>query len=410
MTAPGASGVLIPALIFAATYTVVAIGRLPFLRLDRAGAALLGAALMVASGTLSLDEAYRAIDFATITLLLGMMLIVVYLRLSGFFGLVTGFAARHARAPLLLLACVIVIAGVLSAFLVNDAVCLMLTPLVIETAKSLERRPLPYLLALAMASNIGSVATITGNPQNMIIGSLSGIGYAAFAAALAPIAIGGLILVFALIALGHTGDFFRATEGRALDLRVRVNRPLLISALGATAAAIGGFFLGIAPAKVAIVLGAVLLLYPIKPQRVYREVDWSLLLLFVGLFIVLAGAEKALLTPELRAAVANAGLARVPVLTLVAAVLSNVVSNVPAVLALAPFLRGIADPDRAWLVLAMASTFAGNFTILGSVANLIVVEQARRHAVVIGFWAYFRIGAPLTLATLALGAWWLMRA
>jgi Na+/H+ antiporter NhaD/arsenite permease-like protein len=407
MDSGGATGLLIPALIFIATYAVIAIGRLPFLRLDRAGAALLGAALMVASGTLSLEEAYRAIDFATITLLLGMMLIVAHLRLSGFFAVVTGFAARHARAPLLLLAGVVLLAGVLSAFLVNDAVCLMLTPLVIETAKRLERRPLPYLLALAMASNIGSVATITGNPQNMIIGSLSQISYAAFAAALTPVALGGLILVFALTALGHRDDFARPAAPRSGSLRIRVDRPLLVSSLAATGLAIAGFFLGIAPAKVAIVLGALLLLYPIKPQRVYREIDWSLLLLFVGLFIVLAGAEKALLTPELRAAVANAGLARVPVLTLVAALLSNVVSNVPAVLALAPFLRGIADPDRAWLALAMASTFAGNFTILGSVANLIVVEQARRHAVVIGFWAYFRVGAPLTLATLALGAWWL---
>jgi Na+/H+ antiporter NhaD/arsenite permease-like protein len=144
-----------------------------------------------------------------------------------------------------------------------------------------------------------------------------------------------------------------------------------------------------------------------KPQRVYREIDWSLLLLFVGLFIVLAGAEKALLTPAVRDAVASAGLGHVAVLTVIAAVLSNLVSNVPAVLVLAPFLRGIADPTRAWLVLAMASTLAGNFTILGSVANLIVVERAHRQAVDIGFWDYFRIGAPLTLATLALGAWWL---
>ena len=400
---------LIPALIFAATYLVVAVGRVPFFRLDRAGAALLGAALMVASGTLSLDEAYRAIDFATITLLLGMMLIVANLRLSGFFGLVTSFAARHARAPLGLLGCVIAIAGVLSAFLVNDAVCLMLTPLVAETAKRLGRRPLPYLLALAMASNIGSVATITGNPQNMMIGSFSGIAYGAFAAALTPVAVAGLLLVFLLIAAVHRGEFFhQPAKGEVAPPRPRVNRGLLASALLATVLAIAGFFAGIAPAKVAIVLGALLLLHPIKPQRVYREIDWSLLLLFVGLFIVLAGAEKALLTPELRAAVANAGLARVPVLTAISAALSNLVSNVPAVMALAPFVRPLADAQRAWLVLAMASTLAGNFTILGSVANLIVVEQARRQAIAIGFWDYFRIGAPLTLATLALGAWRLM--
>jgi Na+/H+ antiporter NhaD/arsenite permease-like protein len=399
--------VVIAGLIFAATYGIVALGRLPFLRLDRAGAALLGAALMVASGTLSLDEAYRAIDFATITLLLGMMLIVANLRLSGFFGWVTDFAARHARAPLMLLGCVIGISGVLSAFLVNDAVCLMLTPLVIETVKRLDRRPLPYLLALVMASNIGSVATITGNPQNMIIGSLSQLRYADFAAALAPLALAGLVLVFAFIAAIYRGDFFRPAAQREVHLRLRINRALLASSLAATGLAIIGFFLGIAPAKVAIVLGALLLLHPIKPHRVYREIDWSLLVLFVGLFIVLAGAEKTLLTPALRDAVANAGLARVPVLTIAAGVLSNLVSNVPAVLALAPFLRGIAEPQRAWLVLAMASTFAGNFTILGSVANLIVIEQARRHAVMIGFWAYFRVGAPLTVATLALGAWWL---
>ena len=388
-TETGVTALLIPTLIFAATYITVAIGRLPFFRLDRAGAALLGAALMVASGTLSLDEAYRAIDFGTITLLLGMMLIVAHLRLSGFFGLVTSFAAAYARAPLMLLACVIVISGVLSAFLVNDAVCLMLTPLVIETAKRLDRRPLPYLLALVMASNIGSVATITGNPQNMIIGNLSGISYSAFAAALTPAALAGLVLVFGFTAASSPGDFFRAAAARGIRLAPRISRSLLATSLTATLLAIAGFFLGIAPAKVAIVLGALLLLHPIKPHRVYREIDWSLLVLFVGLFIVLAGAEKALLTPELRAAVAAVGLARVPVLTAIAAVLSNLVSNVPAVLALAPFLHGIAEPQRAWLVLAMASTFAGNFTILGSVANLIVVEQARRHAVTIGFSGLF---------------------
>ncbi|HEY1506787.1 MAG TPA: anion transporter [Stellaceae bacterium] len=398
---------LLAALIFAATYLIVALGRLPFLRLDRAGAALLGAALMVATGTLSLDEAYRAIDFGTITLLLGMMLIVAHLRLSGFFTVVTASIARRARGPLFLLGAIIVITGVLSAFLVNDAVCLMLTPLVIETTKRLGRRPLPYLLSLAMASNIGSVATITGNPQNMMIGSLSHLPYVAFTAALTPIALAGLVVLFAAITAFHPGDFFRANDPGSAALQPRVHPGLLVAALGATVLAIIGFFAGIAPAKVAIVLGTLLLLYPIKPQRVYREIDWSLLLLFVGLFIVLAGAEKALITPALRDAVAQAGLARVPVLTVVAAVLSNLVSNVPAVLVLAPFLHNIANPDRAWLVLAMASTFAANFTVLGSVANLIVVEQARQRGVSIGFWAYFRVGAPLTLATLALGAWWL---
>jgi Na+/H+ antiporter NhaD/arsenite permease-like protein len=399
--------VLVPGLIFLATYIVIAIGGLPFARLDRAGAALLGASLMVASGALSLGEAYRAVDFGTITLLLGMMIIVANLRLSGFFGLATGLVARHARGPLILLGGIILISGVLSAFLVNDTVCLMLTPLVAETAKRLGRRPVPYLLALAMASNIGSAATITGNPQNMMIGSFSHLPYGSFAAALAPAALAGLVLAFVVIAALHPGEFRHQDPLKPVSLKPRIHYGLMATSLLAAAAAIIGFFLGIDPPQVAIVIGALLLLYPIKPMRVYREIDWSLLLLFVGLFIVLAGAETTLLTPELRRAVQDAGLDHIAVLTAMAAILSNLVSNVPAVLALAPFLRDVADPARAWLVLAMASTFAGNFIILGSVANLIVVEQARRHNVAIGFWAYFRIGAPLTLATLVLGAWWL---
>jgi Na+/H+ antiporter NhaD/arsenite permease-like protein len=399
--------VLIAALIFTATYVIVALGRSPIGRLDRTGAALLGASLMVASGTLSLPEAYAAIDLDTITLLLGMMIIVANLRLSGFFGLATDVVARRANRPILLLAGVVAISGALSAFLVNDTVCLMMTPLVIDVARRLDRKPLPYLLALAMASNIGSTATITGNPQNMMIGSLSHIGYGDFAAALGPVAAVGLLIAGLLIALLHPAAFLTVGKLRPLALRLRTNRALLTTSLLATGAAIVGFFAGIAPPKVAIVVGALLLLHPIKPARVYREIDWSLLLLFVGLFIVLAGAEKALLTPELRHAVQDLGLARVPMLTLITAALSNLVSNVPAVLALAPFIHDLAEPRQAWLVLAMASTLAGNFTLLGSVANLIVAEGARKAGVEIGFWAYFRVGAPLTLATIALGAWWL---
>jgi Na+/H+ antiporter NhaD/arsenite permease-like protein len=400
--------VLTAALIFVSTYLVVAFGRLPFGRLDRTGAALIGASLMVASGTLSLQEAYRAIDFDTITLLLGMMIIVGNLKLSGFFALATEFAARRASGPVVLLASVTTLAGLLSTILVNDAVCLMLTPLVIEIARRLGRKPLPYLLGVAMASNIGSVATITGNPQNMMIGSLSHVAYRNFAAALAPVAALGLVLAPLLIAMFHR-DALRPgrVPAAAVAPRLHWNGPLLATSLSATAIAVAGFFAGIAPPEVAIVVGALLLLHPIKPVRVYREIDWSLLLLFVGLFIVLAGAQKALITPAVVQAVQTAGLARPPVLALIAAALSNLVSNVPAVMVLAPFIPGLENPDRAWLILAMAATLAGNLTLVGSVANLIVAERARRFGIEIGFWAYLRVGAPLTLATIALGAWWL---
>ncbi|MGH7001387.1 MAG: SLC13 family permease, partial [Stellaceae bacterium] len=187
--------------IFAATYLVIAIGKLPGYQLDRAGAALLGASLMAGLGVVSLDQAYHAIDFDTITLLLGMMIVVANLRLSGFFRLVSNFVVARARHPLILLLAIVLVAGAFSAFLVNDTICLVMTPLVLDLVTRLKRDPVPYLLAIAMASNVGSTATITGNPQNMIIGSLSHIPYGTFAAALWPVAAVGVALTALLIAL-----------------------------------------------------------------------------------------------------------------------------------------------------------------------------------------------------------------
>ena len=394
--------------IFGATYVVVACGRLPGFRLDRAGAALIGASLMVASGVLSLGEAYRAVDFDTLVLLLGMMIVVVNLRLSGFFALVANFVARRVRHPLTLLVAVVAVSGFFSAFLVNDTICLVLTPLILALLKTLRRKPEPYLLAIAMASNIGSTATITGNPQNMMIGSFSAIPYGSFLAALAPVALLGLIVVCALIAATYRGEFFGAPRLAAAPIRVRANLPLVRKSVLVTAASVVAFFFVTPPAKVAIVAGALLLLTRrVKPERVYADIDWSLLLLFAGLFIVVAGMEKAVFSPDILALADRIRLGDVAVLSLVAAVLSNLVSNVPAVLVLKPFIQPLADPRTAWLTLAMSATLAGNFTILGSVANLIVVEKARQARAPIGFWRYFRLGAPVTVVTIAMGIAWL---
>jgi Na+/H+ antiporter NhaD/arsenite permease-like protein len=402
--ANGSVAAVLAGLIFVATYAVIAIGRLPGSRLDRTGAALVGASLMVASDALSLEEAYRAIDLDTIALLLGMMTVVANLRFAGFFQLVNASIARHGRQPLALLAGVILASGGLSAFLVNDTVCLMLTPLVAELCRALRRNPVPYLLALAMSSNIGSTATITGNPQNIIIGSLSHIPYGDFAGALAPVAAVGLLVVFAFIALAWRRELAATAISLGVMPRVRWNPALLWKSIAVLAGIILFFFLGQPPAKVAIVGGAVLMLTRrIKPERVYRDIDWSLLLMFAGLFIVVAGMEKALLGPEALAYAGRLNLSEPAVMAVIAAVLSNLVSNVPAVLMLKPFVQVLRDPGPAWLTLAMAATLAGNFTILGSVANLIVVERARRHGIEIGFWTYFKLGAPVTVATIAIG-------
>jgi Na+/H+ antiporter NhaD/arsenite permease-like protein len=392
------------ALIFLFTYLVIALGRFPGSRLDRTGAALLGASHMVASGTLTLKEAYRAIDLDTLTLLLGMMIVVANLRFAGFFDLAAAWIARHARSPLMLLLGVTLISGVLSAFLVNDTVCLMLTPLVAEAVIAMRRNPVPYLLAVAMASNIGSTATITGNPQNIMIGSFSNIAYVDFARALAPVAAVGLVIAAALIVLAYRSEFLPGGTLAPAALPWRWKRGLLLKTLVVTAAMVALFFLGVPPPKAAIVAGALLLFTRrVKPERVYREIDWSLLLMFAGLFIVVAGLEKAVLTPELGGEAASLQLGHPAILALVAAVLSNIVSNVPAVLVLSPFVEALRDPRQGWLVLAMAATLAGNFTIPGSVANLIVVQRARKHGVEIGFWSYFRIGAPLTVITIIVG-------
>ena len=395
--------------IFCASYLALALGKVPGLSIDRAGVALVGACLMVASGVMTLDDAYRAVDFNTITLLLGMMIVVANLRLSGFFALATAWIAQRAHRPLLLLVAIVAISGVFSAFLVNDAICLVMAPLVLELTIGLRRNPVPYLLAVAMASNVGSVATITGNPQNMMIGSFSAIPYATFAAALAPVALIGLVLTAALLALLHR-DELRGERLVPRLPRLRVNRVLVARSLLATALVVTLFFAGQPPAKAAIIVGALLLLTRrVKSARVYAEIDWSLLLMFTGLFIIVAGAEHELLGPRAIEAVGQLHLADVPVLSAVTAALSNLVSNVPAVLLLKPFVAALPEPHRAWLVIAMASTLAGNFTVLGSIANLIVVEKAARRGIVITFWDYFRVGAPLTVMMLIIGTLWLMR-
>jgi Na+/H+ antiporter NhaD/arsenite permease-like protein len=290
---------------------------------------------------------------------------------------------------------------------VNDTMCLVLTPLVLEIAETLDRNPVPYLLAVAMASNIGSVATITGNPQNMMIGSFSRIGYRHFLERLAPVAVAGLVLAVVLILIVYRREFSSGARVNVARKQVHVDRGLMWKALIVAFGMIVLFFVGWPVPKVAVIAGAVLLITRrLNPERVYRGIDWSLLVMFAGLFIVIAGVERTSLEGHLQALVQRLHLSDVFVLSALAAFLSNLVSNVPAVLMFQPFVGHLANPTQAWLTLAMASTLAGNLTVLGSVANLIVIQQSR-HKVRIGFWEHFRVGAPLAMLTILLGAGWI---
>lgn len=396
------------ALIFALTYLVLAIGQPPILRIDRTGAAILGAVLMVAAGGLPLDEAYRAIDYRTLVLLFGMMVIIAHLRLARFFRATARQIAARVHHPGALLLVVVFLSGVLSALFVNDTICLIFTPIVIEVARVRGHRPLPFLLAVATASNIGSVATITGNPQNMLIGSLSGIPYPAFAARLAPIALAGLAADAALIWWMFRHELRPGARDDA-PVRVRtLHRSMIRKGMAVTAGVLAGFIAGLDVALVAAAGAAALLVTRrVKPEKVYRLIDWDLLMLFIGLFVVVGGLSHAGLDRELFAVMEPMGLDTIAGLSAAAAVLSNVISNVPAVMLFTRLVPSLPDPDTAWLTLAMASTLAGNLTLLGSLANLIVAEGARRHGESMTFMEYLKVGLPVTLLTLAFGVWWL---
>jgi Na+/H+ antiporter NhaD/arsenite permease-like protein len=311
----------------------------------------------------------------------------------------------RARGPRTLLLAIVAVAGGLSALLVNDTVCVMCTPIVLALVDEARLPPPPYLLALAFASNAGSVATLTGNPQNMLIGSYSGIPYSTFSRALAPVAAAGIVVCVAILALIYRAEF-RSAEKMSVPARtVTIDRTLMWKSLAISAGMVVFFFAGWPIAEVAIVAGALLLITRrVPPDEVYAQVDWSLLVLFAGLFIVVAGVEKSSLEETLARFAAGAHLDNGAVLSAISAALSNIVSNVPAVLVFKPFMGHLANPTVGWLRLAMATTLAGNLTIVGSVANLIVVQRARG-SVEIGFWEYARAGVPIGLITIVIGVW-----
>jgi Na+/H+ antiporter NhaD/arsenite permease-like protein len=400
--------VFVAYLIFFGSYIVFAIGKFPGMKIDRPGAAIIGAVLMVAFGIVGAAEALASIDFATLVLLFSMMLVVANVRLAGFFDWVATRAIERLH-PHHLLPTVIFTSGLLSAFLVNDIVCLVMTPFAVHLARRLGVPAVPYVIAVATAANIGSTATITGNPQNMLIGSVSRIPYVEFLARLGPVALAGLFLNWLIIHwLYLRGPIDRVEVAAALaapefrEQRLR-KKPVVVMAI-----VLAGFLAGAPPAMMAAIGAALLLITTtVEPKHVYDEVDWGLLVFFVGLFIIVGGADRAGLTATLLQPIEAWDLHRLPVFVGATAVLSNVVSNVPAVMLLRTVVPSFPDPETGWLALAMASTLAGNLTITGSVANIIVVERAAAEGVHVGFREYFRVGLPVTVATLTIGGGWL---
>jgi Na+/H+ antiporter NhaD/arsenite permease-like protein len=391
--------------VFALAYVLVAARRFRWLPVGRPTGALLGAVLMVLLGCLAPAEAYAAVNGDTIALLFGMMVLQVEFDRSGLLDALAASLSRGGGSATRLLVVVTFASGILSALIVNDAVCLMAAPLVLRLARASGLPALPFLLALATGSNVGGTMTLTGTPQCVLIGGFSGISYARYAATMAPIGLVLLALTAALLALA-----FRRTlagrEVRGVVPLVALDVPRARRFVLAMLAVLAGFLAGLPLAWVA--LGGACLAALLKfgePTENLARLDWPLLLFFAGLFVVVGGVAKAGwidravdgLSPWLSADPSTRPV-RFGAFSLLA---SNLFSNVPFVLVLGHGYAGA--PDAFWYQLALTSTLAGNLTLVGSVANLIVAEAAAKEGESMGFWAYLRVGLPLTLVTTAAG-------
>ena len=392
--------------IFVVVYLGMMLGELPGLKLDRTGIALLGAIALVATGRMSLDEAWGAVDVPTLALLLGLMVISAQFRLGGFYSKLTRHLGEGGRRPSTLLALVIAASGGLSAVLANDIVCLAMAPVLIEVCTRRRLQPVPYLLALACAANIGSAATLIGNPQNMLIGQTLQLSFSGYLLDGGVPALVGLLVVWAVIMTMFRAEWHRESPPIVVDAP-SFDRWQTIKGVVVTCALVAAFLFTDWPRELVALTAAGVLLVSrrLASRDMIGLVDWHLLVLFIGLFVVNRAIAQSGFAGGLlmMSRLAGVDLTQAPVLFLVTAALSNLVSNVPAVMLLLPAARDAMDGA----VLALSSTLAGNLIIVGSIANIIVVDQAARLGVAIDWRRHARVGVPVTVLTLALAAGWL---
>lgn len=426
---------LIALAIFLVTYALISIRRFPKIKIDRPAAALVGAALMIALGVVEPEKAIGAIHLDIIILLVGMMILVAGLELCGFFEWVSLRMIKHSKDQFTFLVLTMVVTGALSALVLNDTVVLLFTPIIIRTCRLLKSNPVPYLVAEALAANIGSVATVVGNPQNAFIATKAGISFVDFSARLVPVSIVCMLVAIAMMYLFYRKDI---EKGSAQEFRRKIlkdgwkafedelvkgdaattsgikklkDRKVGLYALtGITALTFLAFILSHVlgtPIAVIAFLGGVTALFvvplitDVKAKEMLAGVDWSIILFFVGLFIVIEGVKDSTLLDEIRGAFPGFHDGSIPSLewlTALSAFMSNLVSNVPAVMLLSEMIP-ISQTDL-WLALAASSTLAGNATILGAAANVIVAEKAEGMGVQINFWKFTLVGFPIAMATL----------
>ncbi|MGH9352264.1 MAG: SLC13 family permease [Terriglobia bacterium] len=398
--------------IFLITYLLIAVESNRGSYLDRTAASFCGAVAMVIAGVLTLPAAYQSIDWNTIIFLLGIMILVAHFRVSGFFDWVAVQISTLARTPFQLLALLVFTTGILAAFFVNDTICLMFTPIVLVVTERLELPPAPYVIALATSANIGSAMSVTGNPQNALIGISAHFSFLGFLAHLAPVSLAGLTINLFLLAFIFRKQLPRrlllsGNRPAAPEEAARLDKPLLIKCVVAASLVVVLWIFGFSFPLVAAAVGALILVIGrVKSESIHKNIDWTLLLFFASLFVVVQGLEASgaltYVVRQFQADLAGGSAARLFGLSGAMVVLSNLVSNVPAVLIFRPIVTSLSHRHFDWLVLASASTLAGNCTPFSSVANLIVLQQANKK-VRISFWEFSRVGILVTILTTLAG-------
>lgn len=404
-------------IVFGIVYLGMFLGGLPRLHLDRTGVALLGAIAIVGAGVMTPEAAAQGVHLPTVLLLFSFMVISAQMRLGGFYSAITRRVASAPVSERSLLALVIGVVAVLSAVFSNDIVCLAVAPVLADACVKRRIDPAPYLLALAAASNIGSAATLIGNPQNMLIGEVLKLSFGSYLITALPPVVISLAALWVVLVWTSERAFvaragFKAREHTtqtqtAQDDRPEFDRWQTIKGLIVAGGLVMIFLATNWPRDVAALVGAGLLLLSQRfhSSKVMGLIDWELLVLFVGLFVVNHALELTGVTAQAVQWIAAQGIAIGEPGALFAStlLLSNLVSNVPAVMLLLP----VAEGAHAGPTLALVSTLAGNLLIVGSIANIIVVDAARRHGIQIDWRTHARVGLPVTVLTLIIAAVWL---
>ncbi|MSO55267.1 MAG: anion transporter [Rhodospirillales bacterium] len=396
--------------VFVATYIGMALGRVPPLKIDRTGIALLAVGVLLALGAVDLASAGRSIDTGTLVLLFALMILSAQFGGAGFYDYCARAIVQAQASPTTLLALTVAISGGLSAVLANDVVVFAMTPLLCVGLRGRGLDPRPLLIGLAGAANAGSAATVIGNPQNILIGQVGGLDFWTFLAVCSVPALVSLVIVFVVVRVVWRSALARPAVPPPYDIvRPTVDRWQMIKGVLATLLLVAMFAPPVPREIGAIVIAAALLASRTLASRdMIGSVDWHLLLLFACLFTVTGAFAATGFAGDGLAWIQTQGvrLDSLAVLFPLVLVASNTIGNVPAVVLITAVWPEASE--GAYYALALLTTLAGNLLLLGSMANLIVAERAAAAGVRLGFADFARAGIPMGLASMAVAAVWLV--